>query len=158
MLGFYRKQYEKLCDKEKLVLFIDGIDELTQTGWKILDMLPRKEEIPEGVYLILTCRSEEPDIPPFILDFINKFSFTDHVIFDPKKENHDFMVSILNQATGRSRVESQQIAGLFDNRLSAIPLLLNAPQEITSRILEMIQIGNAPIGSVQIGSTQTGNE
>lgn len=142
MLGFYQKQYKKLCDKEKLVLFIDGIDELTQTGWKILDMLPKKEEIPEGVYLILTCRSEEPEVPPLILDFINHFSFTGQIVFDPQKENHDFMVSILNQATGRSQMENQQIAELFDNRLSVIPLLLNAPQETTARILEMAQTGS----------------
>lgn len=40
ILKFYREQYERLCGKEKLVLFIDGIDELTRRGWQILDLLP----------------------------------------------------------------------------------------------------------------------
>lgn len=141
ILKFYREQYERLCGKEKLVLFIDGIDELTRRGWKILDLLPLRDQIPDGVYLILTCRSETMEIPPLIRDFIENFPFTGKVLFDLKKENHELMVSILGRILDRSQTEKERIADVFDNRLSVIPLLLSVPDEMVLAILETAPTG-----------------
>src|SRR5699024_6555730 len=98
--------------------------------------------IPDGVYLILTCRSEIMEIPPIIRDFIENFPFTGKVLFDLKKENHELMVSILDRILDRSQTEKERIADIFDNRLSVIPLLLSVPDEMVLAILETTPTGH----------------
>ncbi|MGN0203261.1 MAG: TFIIB-type zinc ribbon-containing protein, partial [Coprococcus sp.] len=49
------KAYEKYTSREKLILVLDGIDEMPDASI-LLDMLPEPELLSDGVYLLLTCR------------------------------------------------------------------------------------------------------
>ena len=130
-LSFYREQYNKFSggDREKLLLIIDGIDELTAKGWNILSLIPNENELPEGVYILLTCRSETAQIPPMVADFISRFDFTSRVDFDRKVENHIFMVELISNKMHMSQTEAEKIAMVFDDRLTVLPLLLNLSGE-----------------------------
>lgn len=66
ILAFYQEQYENTFGCEKLLLFIDGVDELTERGQDILQELPDPGEIPENVYIILTCRAEKEEVLPAV--------------------------------------------------------------------------------------------
>ena len=80
--SFYQEQYENTFGCAKLLLFIDGVDELTEKGQDILLELPEPEEIPENVYIVLTCRAEKEEVLPAVLDFTERYPFTDQVEFD----------------------------------------------------------------------------
>ena len=76
ILAFYQEQYENTFGREKLLLFIDGVDELTEKGQDILLELPDPGEMPENVYIVLTCRAEKEEVLPAILDFTERYPFT----------------------------------------------------------------------------------
>lgn len=137
-LGFYREQYNKFFggDREKLLLIIDGIDELTAKGWDILNLLSDGSGLPEGVYILLTCRSDTTQIPPVVADFIGRFDFTDRVDFDRKAENHTFMVELISDKMHMSQTEAEKIAAVFDDRLTVLPLLLNLSGEEIDLIIK----------------------
>lgn len=123
ILAFYQKQYENTFGCEKLLLFIDGVDELIEKGQDILLELPEPEEIPENVYIVLTCRAEKEEVLPAVLDFTERYPFTDQVEFDLHGENHSFLVEILKSRFNLTETEADRIAAALDDRLVALPLL-----------------------------------
>lgn len=145
-LVFYREQYRRLAGgRDKLLLIIDGIDELTPKGWDILRLLAESAGMPEGVYILLTCRSEMEQIPPVVADFLNNFHFTDRVRFDRRAENHDFLAGMLDDRLQMGQAEAERIAAALDDRLTALPLLLN----LSGEELDLI-IGQQTGGSVSM--------
>lgn len=128
-LAFYREQYETFLGREKLLLFIDGIDELTNKGWSILEKLPLKGDVPEGIYIILTCRAEKEEVPPVISDFIDRFDFNASIEFDIRKENHALMAEILTEKYQLPDKEAGEVATALDDRLSLLPLLLGQDRQ-----------------------------
>lgn len=124
-LAFYREQYRKFAegDREKLLLIIDGIDELKPKGWDILRLIAECTKMPEGIYILLTCRSDAEQIPPVIADFLNHFCFTDRVDFDRRAENHVFMAGMIKEKLQTGQAEADRIASAFDDRLTVLPLL-----------------------------------
>lgn len=131
ILDFFREQYERFCGTGKLLLFIDGIDELTEKGQDLLATLPENGAAPQGVYIVLTCRNETEGIPPRVADFVNRYPFVDRVKFDRKKENHRLMSELLREQLDLPEAESDRLADDYDNRLSVIPLLLSLPKGTT---------------------------
>ena len=123
ILAFYQEQYENTFGCEKLLLFIDGVDELTEKGQDILLELPDPGEIPENVYIVLTCRAEKEEVLPAVLDFTERYPFTDRVEFDLHGENHSFLVEILKKRFDLTEIEAGRIAAALDDRLVALPLL-----------------------------------
>lgn len=128
-LAFYREQYETFLGREKLLLFIDGIDELTDKGWSILEKLPLKGDVPEGIYIILTCRAEKEEVPSFISDFVDSFDFDTSIEFDIREENHVLMTEILAEKYQLSDKEACGVATALDDRLSILPLLLGQDRQ-----------------------------
>lgn len=120
---FYQEQYENTFGREKLLLFIDGVDELTEKGQDILLELPDPGEMPENVYIVLTCRAGKEEVLPAILDFTERYPFTDQVEFDLHGENHSFLVEILKSRFNLTETEADRIAAALDDRLVALPLL-----------------------------------
>lgn len=123
ILAFYQEQYENTFGREKLLLFIDGVDELTEKGQDILLELPDPGEMPENVYIVLTCRAGKEEVLPAILDFTERYPFTDQVEFDLHGENHSFLVEILKSRFNLTETEADRIAAALDDRLVALPLL-----------------------------------
>lgn len=56
-LNFYHKKYKK----DTTILVIDGIDELTEQTRRILEFIPSREELDEGVFVILLSRLKDED-------------------------------------------------------------------------------------------------
>ncbi|UMZ72527.1 hypothetical protein [Natranaerofaba carboxydovora] len=50
------RKFNKNRPVEKLLLIIDGIDEIPKTKQTILDIIPENDSLPEGVYILLTSR------------------------------------------------------------------------------------------------------
>ena len=122
-LTFYLQQYQSHLGREKLVLFIDGIDELTFQNFSILDCIPDPNLLPDHIYIVLTCRNEFSEIPPAVMDFLNRFSFTDKKDFARAAEPHALFVRFLQHTFHITDSEANSVASAFDDRLSVISLL-----------------------------------
>ena len=72
LLKYYHEIYLNETDKDKLLLVIDGLDEITnREGVSILNFIPSYEMLPENVYILLTSRldsDKEVEIPVYIND------------------------------------------------------------------------------------------
>lgn len=90
MLSSYYELFLKRENSDKLVLIIDGLDEIVdQENGSIFDFIPNKEEIEENVYIICTARTDkELKNCYFVQNNINKIGFTR--ILNISKENGDY--------------------------------------------------------------------
>lgn len=88
LLNEYRRIHYDIFGKDKLILFIDGIDETTGDELKLLEFIPETELLDEGVFIFFTCRTGDTFMPPLhVLQFIQNYPFTGSVVFDRHKEN-----------------------------------------------------------------------
>lgn len=60
LLNEYRRHHDKLFSQERLLLVIDGIDELQAANDGILNFIPHPSMLDNGVHILLTCRSDGP--------------------------------------------------------------------------------------------------
>ena len=93
-LAFYRDIYDEMQSKDKLLLVIDGLDEITsdrilETGKTIFDYIPMPEQLSEHVYIILTCRSgDEETMPEYFYKRIDALKLTDIYIVGRESQEH----------------------------------------------------------------------
>ena len=52
-------EYKRSC-KHKLLVVIDGLDQIQPKAGTIFDCIPGKEELAEGIFILLTCREPNP--------------------------------------------------------------------------------------------------
>lgn len=128
--------------RQKLLLIIDGIDELSDKGWDILKILPEPEELPKGVYILVTCRNEEQAMIPIINEFVKSYPFTQCVNFDRNNENHRFIVELLCDLLRVDETVAEQLSETFDNRLSVVPLLASLPDTLIDILMDVDKIVN----------------
>lgn len=86
LLSFYREKREH----SKLFFVLDGIDEIVSDGgFSILDFIPEETEIPEGVYILCTCRNDkELGGIPDVYRKIHQLNFTKKLNFDIHSEEY----------------------------------------------------------------------
>ncbi|SHF13106.1 hypothetical protein [Schwartzia succinivorans] len=84
LLRYYQEEYAKR-DKDKLLLIIDGLDEIKD--FRIFDVFPTEEELSDGVYVLYTARTKE-EIPA-LWDYIGPLL--------PKDENRIKCVHTSNE-------------------------------------------------------------
>jgi len=58
MLSAYAQVYAQKWSQQKLLLIVDGLDEVSHQGAyrSLSSFLPTSEQLPQGVYLLVTCR------------------------------------------------------------------------------------------------------
>ncbi|MBS6396154.1 MAG: hypothetical protein KH452_03225 [Clostridiales bacterium] len=119
----YQRAYREICGTDKMLVFVDGIDELTEHNGGLLESLPEAGNVPEGVYLIVTCRSVKERIPALAADFCGRHRFTEQVLFDRTQENGVLLKRYLKKQLKIEDVLADKMAEMMDYRFSAVPLL-----------------------------------
>ena len=133
-------EYRERTDKKKLLLVLDGIDEVTDVK-ELFSFLPDAEHLEEGVYLMLSCRTvSELENKPELLTLIEKCRFASNIKFTRKSlireasgveivsGNDDYNFAIAEYIKdilaeqGKSICENDiiNIAEMFENRFSAV--------------------------------------
>lgn len=161
-LEFYQEIYDKMQFKEKLLLVIDGLDEITadrilETGHTIFDYIPVPEQLAENVYILLTCRTgEEEPLSQFVRQRIEHLSLTESYTVDRKSTEHeenlqrylkkllpstafDQAEAIINR-TGRNYVGLKLFVSLMGMEISVRDLLEMDNEYRLSLFLQKLQI------------------
>jgi hypothetical protein len=100
ILTFYRDKYKNDFGKEKLVFFVDGLDEIVpQKDGSIFDYLPNNTDLSENVYIIYTLRTnEELKDTFFILNNISKISYSQNILLtNSSQEYREILKSYLKK-------------------------------------------------------------
>lgn len=133
-------EYRDRTDKKKMILVLDGIDEVSNVK-ELFSFLPDAEYLDEGVYLMLSCRTaSELENKPELLNLIEKCRFSSSVCFTRKSlirevygkksisENGDYNFAIAEyikdilEEQGKSVCmdDVTNISEMFENRFSAV--------------------------------------
>lgn len=56
-LDYFRDEHASFHQKSKLMLIIDGVDELPQESAGLFEYIPRPEEMPDNTYILITSRN-----------------------------------------------------------------------------------------------------
>jgi hypothetical protein len=140
--------------KDRILLILDGVDELNIQALSILSFIPEPNRLPDGVYILMTCRSDS--IPaPMLLSFLQRFPFTESVQFHRKNENRELLINAIDRIYKRKNINIdniylEQLADQLDNRFSYVKILecavdngidiLNANQkEMIEKYLSMLR-------------------
>lgn len=140
--------------KDRILLVLDGVDELNIGSLPILSFIPEPNRLPDGVYILMTCRSDS--IPaPMLLSFLQRFPFTVSVQFHRKNENRELLINAIDGIYKQKNINIdniylEQIADQLDNRFSYVKILecavdngvdiLNANQkEMIEKYLSMLR-------------------
>lgn len=127
LLKICRDIHSREYGKDKLLLILDGIDELNTDAIPILSFIPEPGKLPDGVYILLTCRSDS--IPaPILLNFIQRFPFTQTVTFYRKDENRKLLINTIDKIYKKKNIKVndaylEQLADRLDNRFPYIKIL-----------------------------------
>jgi len=124
LLNWYKQKY----DVQKLLLIIDGVDEIPQKDEKsIFDILPDESELDEGIYLLVTARTDE-EITDYTKEQLHKLSFEDKkVIQKDSKENIETLKSYIGKyKLANSDIQIEDLIQKADYRI----LYLNMLKEI----------------------------
>lgn len=118
-LKFYFNQF----GTDKLIIFIDGIDELTMEEANFLQYIPNENDVPENIYFFVMCRNLSEQIPVPAANFCVYHNFTDKVSFDRSKENLVLLKKHICNVFGYDEAFACRLAKALDYRFSALPLL-----------------------------------
>ncbi len=83
--------YKQKCYYDKKLLFIfDGIDEINvQKGKNITDFIPSEEDLDDGIYIMVTCRTDdkEDSLSMFCKNYVQTFK-GDIILYNKDNENY----------------------------------------------------------------------
>jgi len=88
ILNFYKKEHYRHFGKEKLLVIIDGLDEIPlKEDVTIFDFIPDENLIEEGVYLLLTARTDN-ELSHFTSGELKNLSITDKINYERDNEGN----------------------------------------------------------------------
>jgi len=124
-------EYKRSC-KHKLLVVIDGLDQIPLKAGSIFDCIPGKEELSEGIFILLTCREPNPkEENEAFLHFLERTFDALRIV---RKNSPEFETMIRRYIETRVRVragrkwrklsetEILHLMQLSDSRISAIRL------------------------------------
>ena len=119
--------FKKKFAKEKLLLVLDGIDELSSGAAEILDCIPKNDLLQDGVYILITCRSETPG-GIYQSRFLSSFPFNKRFEYSKENENKDLLKLAIKKSiriNGDELTDNQteKVLDVLDKRFSGLPVV-----------------------------------
>lgn len=123
-LNEFRRLYSRKFGRERLLLILDGIDELSPEATGLLNFVPAPDALEQGVYVLITCRLEGI-AGTYQWDFLQTYPFGDKRTFNKAQENRE----VLKKAVGDSIFLSgevlnaeqiDRVCSLLDNRFTGL--------------------------------------
>lgn len=126
-LNAFRKIHDQKFGREKLLLVLDGIDELQPQDTGILNFVPPADALDRGVYILVTCRTENLN-GTFQQDFLNAYPFTERRAFALEEENRDLLKKAIQESvtlSGKPLTLEQidRVCHILNDRFTGLPVI-----------------------------------
>ena len=126
-LNAYQAYHLRCYGRNKILLVLDGIDEMAPNDTDILHFVPNADLLDTGVYVLITCRSNHFR-ETFQQDFINCFSFTERVIFEKGAENRALLKQVVKDSVHfndkqLTDYQVDQVCSILNNCFTGLPVI-----------------------------------
>lgn len=126
-LNKFHRIFDRKFGRERLLLILDGIDELSPEATGLLNFIPSPDDLEQGVYILITCRLEGI-VGTYQWEFLQSYPFLDKRIFDKVMENREVLKKAVSDSvffSGQSLTTEQidRVCTLLDNRFIGIPVV-----------------------------------
>lgn len=135
--------YKKYFNIEKLLIFIDGLDELPNTGdTSIIDLIPDSSLLNAGIYFIFTSRNRE-NISLFTqADILPKLNITDSIVVTPSTDTFkDYKESLSQSLVSKLSLNtsiSNHLLEAADCNALRLQYLINLYRDIGDTLFESL--------------------
>lgn len=126
-LNEFRRLYDRKFGRERLLLILDGIDELSPEATGLLNFVPVPDDLDQGVYVLITCRLEGI-AGTYQWDFLQAHPFLERRTFNKAQENREVLkktvgdsVFLSGQALNAEQID--RVCSLLDNRFTGLPVV-----------------------------------
>ena len=125
-LNSFLRIYRQKFGSEKILLVLDGIDELDISDIALLNCVPNTDDLNDGVYVLITCRSDNIQ-GSYQEQFINGFPFTEKMFFQPE-ENRDILKSAIRESVRicgdpLNETQIETLCDILNNRFTGLPIV-----------------------------------
>jgi tetratricopeptide (TPR) repeat protein len=146
LLSEYRDKYKKYFGKDKLLLIIDGIDEMpNKDNDSIMKIIPHDEELGEGIYILITCRTDE-ELPPHIFQSVKEYNIPEEnqIVYDRFNDKNIEMLKeyVIEELKFQEEDKVQVILEKADYRFLYLSILKMIMQNSDDELLELLPKGS----------------
>ena len=119
--------HHKIYGKEKIILIIDGIDELPQNnGRSLIDLIPDPKLLNPGVYIVVTCRTDK-QISNNTNKLIQSLILSEKVVVEKTSLDYNKLLhKYILERTNASNAEVSKIIELADGKFINVEILIKA--------------------------------
>ena len=126
-LKTFREYHKRYYGRQKILLVLDGIDEISPENTDLLYFVPDPAILDEGIYVLITYRSEFVDAT-IQQDFIGGFPFTERKTFKSNEENKNLLKKAVRESIsidGRTLSEDEidQVCTVLNDRFTGLPVI-----------------------------------
>ncbi|MDN3016854.1 hypothetical protein PH210_11670 [Paenibacillus sp. BSR1-1] len=151
MINEFSEAHRLHFDKDKLLLVIDGMDEIPGNDKEsIFDFIPDETMLNDGVYILLTSRVKG-ELTPFTQFKLDQFTFTEQFIHKRDHEqNRDVLISYLKKellSDGKMTKDHEQMFDELIEKAENRFLYLKAIKELLVTYKGGIDVKDLPKGS-----------
>jgi len=100
VLSYFNDIYSRRGEGEKLLLILDGLDEIPANCANVFDFIPSSADMPENVYILLTARNPKREtLAPHVVSSLSRLKVGKQYIVKPESaENIDTLKKYLASA------------------------------------------------------------
>lgn len=110
LLNYYNRDINCPIHKTgRTLLVIDGVDEAICQDGSVFDFLPFEDELEEGVFILLTCRTDEDRIPLSVRNGLGRTDIYCEKVFNKEEEN----AKVLRSYIRRFRIKKNNVPQAF---------------------------------------------
>lgn len=112
---------------QRLIIFLDGLDELPNKGQRsLIDFLPLTEELNDGIYLIVTCRTES-ESSIYTQRLLKELQPDGDVCYGVKSaEYREALLETIKQQTRAKNDEAEKLLALAGGRMVHLATAISA--------------------------------
>ena len=125
-LNQFADVYQRRWNKEKILLILDGIDELSVADVSLLNCIPQAELLADNVYILITCRSDIPQ-DSYQRRFLSGFPFTERFTFQTADGRHLLKKAVTESVkvgdAPLTEPQAEKICDILNNRFSGLSVV-----------------------------------
>ena len=126
---------------KKLLIVIDAVDELPNAESTVVDLIPRREQISEGVHILITCRTAD-QTSEYTKKLLRSINFDETIHVDEMdKEYHAVLKKFVADKTKASDEIVDKIISTSEGRMLSLENIVRAYLQMGEKFFEQAHKG-----------------